>query len=73
MDIILEKLINIENKLLKIEVDIELLKSNGNNLNNHISFIENVYNSIKHPFYYLINCIPSNKKIYILPKIKSIE
>lgn len=72
MDTILEKLINIECRLSKIEENMEVLKNNGENLNEHISFIENVYNSIKHPFYYLINCIPSNNKIYTEP-VKKIQ
>lgn len=64
---LLQKLLDIENRLTNIE---NLLKENTDNINTHISFIENVYNTIKNPFYYLMNCI-STKKIESIPlKIK---
>jgi len=38
-------------RLDKIENDISYLKNGTDNMNNHISFIENVYDTIKYPFY----------------------
>lgn len=64
MDRILEKLTNIESRLYVIEENIELLKNNGETMNHHITFIENVYNNIKSPFYYLMNFI-SGKQLQV--------
>ncbi len=66
---ILEEIKKISIRLDKIENDISYLKYGTDNMNNHISFIENVYNTIKYPFYsiinkfYKINDIPEKKLI----------
>lgn len=55
MDIILKKLESIESRICLIENSIEQLKDNGEKMNSHITFIEMVYDSVKSPFYYLMN------------------
>lgn len=65
-----EKLELIEQKLIKIEDDILFLQQSANNMDTHISFIENVYDSIKYPFYYFINTFSSKN---IEPQIKCIK
>ena len=54
---ILEKLNIILVKLAKIEKDIEYLKKGNDNMSEHISFVDNVYTSVKNPFYYILNKI----------------
>ncbi len=56
-NIILDKLISIEKRLTDIENEIKEIKTSANNMDNHISFVENIYNSIKLPFHYIINRI----------------
>lgn len=56
-DIIIEKLDKIEEKLDKLENDIKLLKKANEQLDEHITFVENVYDTIKSPFYYVLNKI----------------
>jgi hypothetical protein len=65
------KLDTIIHKLQKMEQDIECVKIEINNLKieidyikkgndivtNHVSFIENVYDTIKTPFYFILNKI----------------
>lgn len=62
---ILEEIKKISIRLDKIENDISYLKKGSDNMNNHISFIENVYDTIKYPFYLIINRI---HKINNLPE-----
>lgn len=57
LDIIIEKLDIIEERLDKLEKDINILKNGNEKIDEHITFIDNVYNSIKSPFYYIINKI----------------
>lgn len=54
---ILEKLNKIEEKLEIIQNDINDIKKSSNNMDNHISFIETVYENVKSPFYYIMNKI----------------
>lgn len=51
------RLIAIDTRLIAIENDLKSIKSSSNNMDEHISFIENVYDTIKNPFYYIINKI----------------
>jgi hypothetical protein len=60
---IVDKLNEILIKLQKIETDIEFLKQGANNMNEHISFVDSVYNTIKNPFYYVINKIKPIEQI----------
>ena len=63
LDIIIEKLDRIEEKLDKIENDIKVLKKGNEQLDDHITFIENVYDTIKSPFYYILNKVSYIDKI----------
>ena len=58
----------VENQLNKLENEIEvrfsgvenelgIIKKSNENMNEHISFVDNVYETIKNPFYYIINKI----------------
>lgn len=54
---ILEKLNKIEEKLEIMQNDINNIKKASNNMDNHISFVETVYDTVKNPFYYIMNKI----------------
>jgi hypothetical protein len=50
-----EKLTYINERLEYIENDMKEIKKSSSNMDEHISFIENVYETVKTPFYYIIN------------------
>ena len=52
---ILEELQKISLRLDKLENDISYLKKGTDNMNNHITFIESVYDTVKYPFYLIMN------------------
>lgn len=52
-----EKLTYITEHLEYIENDLKDIKKSSNNMDDHISFVENVYDTVKYPFYYIINKI----------------
>lgn len=54
---ILEKLNKIEEKLEIIQTDINNIKKSTLNMDTHISFVETVYDTVKNPFYYIMNKI----------------
>jgi archaellum component FlaC len=54
------KLTYITERLEYIENDIKDIKKSSNNMDEHISFVENVYDTVKIPFYYIINKITRN-------------
>ena len=54
---IMVRLDTIEKRLDTIEKHIEYLTKGNDNMLNHISFIENVYDTIKSPFYFILNKI----------------
>jgi hypothetical protein len=62
---ILNKLDEIIKRLVKIENDIEYLKNGSDTMTDHISFIEHVYDTIKSPFYFIMNKV---KPIHQIPE-----
>lgn len=63
LDRFFEKLTNIEKRLDEMEGKIEFITHSSYKMNNHISFIEKVYDTVKTPFFYIINKIqPINTK-----------
>lgn len=62
---ILDKLDDIDQRLGVIESDIEQIKKSNSNMDEHISFVENVYDTIKNPFYYIMNKIEPIDTIHI--------
>lgn len=56
LDMILLKLENLENR-------IEHIEQSTNNMDNHISFVENIYKIIQKPFMRLLNQFDKNKKL----------
>jgi uncharacterized protein YaaN involved in tellurite resistance len=67
---ILEKLVILENRFEKIEQKIdkilELLEKDCKKMTDHIDFIENVYDNVKSPFYYLmdkVNLLSTNRML----------
>ena len=62
---ILKKLDIIEERLTLLTEEIEEIKKSNNKMDNHIDFIENIYNNIKTPFHYVLNRISN---IMILDK-----
>lgn len=54
---ILEKLESIEKRLGNIEKQLSYVQESSENMNEHISFVEDVYDTVKTPFYYVMNKI----------------
>ena len=46
---VLKKLENIERKIERIEEDIGIIKTNSILMKDHIKFIENLYQTMRHP------------------------
>jgi hypothetical protein len=67
-DEMLEKLNLILIRLDKIEEDIRYLKDGNDSMTEHISFIENVYDTIKNPFYFILSKIKPLDNIPEKPK-----
>lgn len=65
---ILDKLNEILTRLDKIEADIQHLKNGSDTMTEHISFIETVYDTIKNPFYFIMNKIKPIENIPEKPK-----
>lgn len=53
----LEILIKIEKRLDDIEGKLEYISNSSRNMDNHISFVENIYGIVKKPFFYILNKI----------------
>jgi hypothetical protein len=66
-EIILNQLL-LNQKIDKILLNQESIQMSTNNMNTHISFIENVYDTIKNPFYFLLNRVTKIEKIPEKPK-----
>jgi len=69
--LVLEKLEKIESRLDSIESEINNIKSSTEKMDTHISFVEHIYDTVKSPFYYIINKV-SYKKIEEVP-LKTIQ
>jgi hypothetical protein len=65
---ILNKLDEIIKRLDKIENDIEYLKNGSDTMTEHISFIDHVYDTIKSPFYFIMNNVKPINQIPEKPK-----
>ena len=70
MEQIIEKIVALENRCERIEQKmdkiLELLEKDCKKMTDHIDFIENVYDNVKSPFYYLmdkVNLLSSNRMI----------
>lgn len=55
--IILNKLEEIIERLDKLEKEIKYLKQGNDVMTEHVTFVENVYDTIKNPFYFIMNKI----------------
>jgi glycerol-3-phosphate responsive antiterminator len=70
-ELILQQLKEISSRLTLIEEKLEYIKKSNDNMNEHIDFVENVYNTVKSPFYYIMSKV---KRIDVIPeKQKSIK
>ena len=47
----------IEKRLQVIEDKLQYVQDSGIRMNNHISFVESVYDTVKYPFFYIMNKI----------------
>jgi len=54
-----DRLILIESRLLIIEEKIGIINNSTKNMDEHINFVNSVYENIKNPFYTLFNTISS--------------
>lgn len=62
-DKIVDKIIELENRCERMETKmdkiLELLEKDCKKMTDHIDFIENVYDNVKSPFYYLMDKVNS--------------
>ena len=62
-NIIMNKIIELEKRCERMESKmdkiLELLEKDCKKMNDHIDFIENVYDNVKSPFYYLMDKVNS--------------
>lgn len=70
LELLFYKLELIEKRLDEITDDIIIIKKGTSNMDTHISFVENIYDSIKYPFYCIINNFSTKK---IEPQLKQIK
>jgi len=72
LDVIITQLDRLETEIAKrldkLETEIQYVKQGNDNMTEHISFVENVYDTIKNPFYYVINKIKPIARIPEKPK-----
>ena len=54
---ILNYLKNIDIRLQKIENDIDIIKKSCTHMDNHINFVDNVYDNVKKPLFSVLNTI----------------
>ena len=70
IDKLINKILQIENKIDKLETNmnrleskldklLEILEKDCKKMTDHIDFIENVYDNVKSPFYYLMDKVNS--------------
>ena len=70
LDAINARLDRIEKTLIKLEELLNPIIESSHNMNNHIDFIENIYDRIKYPFHFIMNQISNNPLVeYIDPDI----
>jgi len=69
-NIIMNKIIEIEKRCERMETKmdkiLELLEKDCKKMTDHINFIENVYDNVKSPFYYLmdkVNLLSTNRML----------
>lgn len=78
IDQIINKILQIENKIDKLETNmnrleskldklLEILEKDCKKMTDHIDFIENVYDNVKSPFYYLMD------KVNLLSNTRMLE
>jgi len=67
---LINKMIELENRCERMETKmdkiLELLEKDCKKMTDHIDFIENVYDNVKNPFYYLmdkVNLLSSNRML----------
>jgi len=84
MEILATKLESIDQKLDKmdkngqrlqvIEDRLQFVQDSGTRMNNHISFVESVYDTVKYPFFYIMNKIqPINTKNIEMKHVATLE
>lgn len=56
-NMILKEIKNLENKIDSIHGELKEIKKSTLNMDTHISFVETVYDTVKNPFYYIMNKI----------------
>ena len=69
-DKIIDKITELENRCERMETKmdkiLELLEKDCKKMTDHIDFVENVYDNVKSPFYYLmdkVNLLSTNRMI----------
>jgi len=69
-----DKVLQLEKRIEKIEDNTETIKKSASNMDNHISFIDGVYDSVKSPFHRAMNLVSfrfGSSEIEDAPKTKT--
>lgn len=70
----LDKIDGIEKRLQAMEDKLQFIQDSGVCMNNHISFVESVYETVKYPFFYIMNKIqPINTKEIEMKHMATLE
>ena len=59
IEYIKEEIINIKIILSKIDKELQIIRSQTEKMDNHIDFVDNVYDSVKKPFHFLCDKVSS--------------
>lgn len=66
-DLILRELRELRNEIKDIKNELKVIKKGTDRMETHISFVDSVYDSIKHPFHFLMDTV---RKVNNTPIIK---
>lgn len=47
----------VKTEICNLKIEVDYIKSGNDIMTNHVSFIENIYDTIKNPFYFILNKI----------------
>ena len=62
-ELVLEELKNIRSELQFIKSELDIIKQGTNKMENHINFVDAVYDRVKTPFHYICDTVSKVKKI----------
>ena len=59
-------LLQLDQRMTVMENEIKLIKESTNNMDNHINFVENIYEKVKYPFHQMIAWVSEEPNVLLL-------